>query len=99
MTNETEILKEIIEKNGETNQHMIACEECSELIKAVVKFERAKTAKDKLIARNHIVEECADVSVVIDQLKLIHDISEKELQREKDFKLVRLKARMDDGIY
>lgn len=99
MTNDTrdEILKNAIDYYGEFTQHSVAQEECGELIQAISKWLRAVKPTDQLNARNLIRDEMADVLVMLEQLKLMHSISDKELNQQIDYKLVRLRGRMDDG--
>ena len=66
-------ITEIINKFGETNQLIIAMEECSELIKEVSKYIRTKDNKENL------TEELADVCIMIEQIRLIVGINELEL--------------------
>lgn len=100
MTNDSrsEILKEAIDYYGEFNQHSVAQEECGELIQAISKWLRAVKPSDQLNARNLIRDEMADVYVMLEQLKMMHSITDKELQKEIDYKLVRLRGRIDEGI-
>lgn len=100
MTNDSrnEILKEAIDYYGEFNQHSVAQEECGELIQAISKWLRAVKPSDQLNARNLIRDEMADVYVMLEQLKMMHSITDKELNQQIDYKLVRLRGRMDEGI-
>ena len=95
MSNET-ILRKVIQHYGYINQHQVAMEECGELVQAISKFLRATTATDMLKARKGVVEELVDVQIMLDQLKIMHDISDKELNDEYKFKLVRLNGRLED---
>jgi len=100
MTNDSrnKILKEAIDYYGEFNQHSVAQEECGELIQAISKWLRAVKPTDQLNARNLIRDEMADVYVMLEQLKMMHSITDKELNQQIDYKLVRLRGRMDEGI-
>ena len=95
MSNET-ILRKAIQHYGYINQYQVAMEKCGELVQAISKFLRATTATDMLKARKEIVEELVDVQIMLDQLKIMHDISDKELNDEYKFKLVRLNGRLED---
>lgn len=95
MSNET-ILRKAIQRYGYINQHQVAMEECGELVQAISKFLRATTATEMLKARRGIVEEMADVQIMMDQLKIMHDISDKEMNDEYKFKLVRLNGSLED---
>ena len=59
----------IIEKYGSDKQQDIAIEECSELIKAICKYKRT------LDHVEDIVDEIADVKVMLAQLEIIFDCS------------------------
>lgn len=96
MIDKHKILVKTIYRYGEVNQHFKLMEECAELIQAVAKYQTSETAKEKLIQRNHIKEEMADVVIMIEQLKLLHDIKDGELEKEVEYKLARLQGRMDD---
>ncbi len=99
MTDEFKIkvYKKAVKHYGTYEQHNVAMEECSELIQAISKFLRATKAKDMLIARNHIREEIADVMIVIDQLRLMHAIGDKEMEQEVEYKVARLNERIEHG--
>lgn len=97
--------KEIIEKAiyyfGHTLQKVVAIEELSELQKALTKSIRreetkktdAYTHKDEEI-RNNIIEEIADVYICLDQLKAMFNIHDREIDDEKENKIVRLNNRI-----
>jgi NTP pyrophosphatase (non-canonical NTP hydrolase) len=80
-------ITEIINKFGETNQLIIAMEECSELIKEVSKYIRTKDNKENL------TEELADVCIMIEQIRLIVGINELELYEMMQKKLKRTEER------
>lgn len=92
-----DVYKKAIDYYGTYEQHSVAMEECSELIQAISKFLRADKPKDMLIARNHIREEIADVMIMIDQLRLMHSIGDKEMEQEVEYKVMRLKKRVEYG--
>lgn len=85
-----EFLCEVIEHYGKENQMGVAQEECAELIQAISKTRRGEHNTD------HIIEEIADVTIMLWQLKLIYTITDFELDREIEFKLDRLKERMHE---
>lgn len=86
---ENQILHEVIEKYGEEKQMRLAQEECGELIQAVNKYFRAmeveprnrKHAVER--ARKHLVEEIADVSIMLDQMRMLIDENHDEMKAEK----------------
>lgn len=91
------ILKKAIVRYGYADQTVKCMEEMGELTQALAKELIAPSATEKLKARAHIVEEISDVEIMLDQIKLMHDIKKDEVEKTKEFKLVRLNARIDDG--
>lgn len=91
-----EILSKVIAKYGE-NQLNIAQEELSELIQAISKIKRYPNSKD---AQLNLIEEIADVSIMIEQLQMYFGISNEVIQDEADIKLDRLENKMfeEDAI-
>ena len=75
----------VISVFGEKNQQMQALEELMELQHAI--FEHVHRGTDN---RNNIVEEIADVEIMLAQLKRIHNIDQKEIEQVQDRKLNRL---------
>ena len=95
-----EILKKAIEHYGPQNQMMVAMEESAELAQAVSKYIRCAKKwqfKEIIEARDHVIEEIADVLIMIEQLKIILDIQNHEINCFKDYKVNRLKRRMEGG--
>lgn len=84
---EKETLTESIKVNGGTLKKVICMEECSELIKEVSKDLRGK------LDRAHLIEECGDVLICIENLKIMYGIKDEELQEAIDFKVERQKQR------
>ena len=84
-------IKEIIQ-----NQVIETQEELAELIVAISKYKRA-VAKDKNIDKAviDIIEEIADVNIMIKQVMMLLDIEEFEVQNIEIVKLNRLEKRMD----
>lgn len=85
-----EIEIKAIETYGAMNQTMVAIEEMAELMQALVKCLRGK--KD----RNNLVEEIADVQIMLDQVMMIHGIELNEVIRVMEEKTKRLKERMEN---
>ena len=77
---------------GIKNQLHILAEECSEL--AVAASHVARERDDSVL---EIVEEIADVEIMIDQIKNHFSLSEKVMIK-KDEKLKRLKKRIEDEV-
>lgn len=79
-------------------------EECAELIQAVNKYRRVETGlgqpvveDKKAIARDNLVEEIADVELMLEQVKYLLQIPEDELLAVKTFKVNRTKERMESN--
>jgi NTP pyrophosphatase (non-canonical NTP hydrolase) len=88
-----EILEKAIRHYGAKNQMGVACEESAELIQAISKCLRYK---DDIEARNNLVEEIADVLIMIDQLKIIMNIKDYEIECYRRYKLERLERRIEN---
>lgn len=76
-------LEQIVATHGSLLQHVIAVEEMGELQKEVTKFIRGKGNID------HLIEEIADVQIMLWQLMVMHDITDEEVEREIAFKVDR----------
>ena len=80
---------------GKDIQSIVAMEECAELIQAISKMRRL-TDEDKTAekAYSNLVEEMADVLVVLEQLEEMYGISDREIQHVIEKKTVRQEERM-----
>ena len=65
-------------------------EEMSELTKEICKKKRGKDN------RVEIIEEIADVYIMLEQLKIICNISQKEIQNIAEVKVKRLNERLEN---
>ena len=95
-----DILEKAIKYYGPQNQMMMVLEENAELSQAITKYIRStkKGQFNEIIkARKNVVEEIADVLIVIEQLKIMLDIQNYEINCVKDYKLNRLKERIEKG--
>ena len=88
-----DILEKAIKHFGVENQMMQTMEELSELSVAISKCLRYK---DDIEARNNLVEEVADVLIMIDQLKIIMNIKDYEIECYRRYKLDRLERRIEN---
>lgn len=86
--NQNQIYEKLIEKYGEL-QLVVAIEELGELQKELCKTLRGKEKKEA------VIEEMADVYIMLDQLKLIYDIPSPVIRAEKNKKLLRTKERLE----
>lgn len=84
----TDTYKQAIETYGEKAQKLMAIEEMSELTKEICKDFRGK------LNREHLVEELADVTITIDQLMIMYEISGEEVGLMRIKKVERLKERL-----
>lgn len=87
---EADIYKVTIEANGKDRQLCVAMEECAELIQAISKFERYGTGE----TQENVAEEIADVQIMIEQLKIICNITDEHIKSYHDKKINRLKERL-----
>lgn len=78
---------------GNNPQIDVAIEEMSELIKALLKWRRARGA-ELTAARDCIVDELADVRIMARQMEILFQC-EDEVERRIDFKVQRQAARLD----
>lgn len=83
-----DILEKAIEVYGADLQKQVAIEEMAELTKEICKDFRGKGN------REHIIEEMADVCIMLDQLMIIYDIKTNEMLDEIDIKTARLEERI-----
>lgn len=78
-----------LSRYGVDAQTMVLVEECAELLNAIAKFKRRRST------REDIITELADVSIMVEQMALCYGFD--DFVSEKDFKLNRLKCRLDGG--
>lgn len=86
---ETAIYKAAINKWGNDHQITVAIEEMSELTKELCKYKRGNQNI------TNMVKEIADVEIMVEQLKIIFDVYES-VKEEKEFKLERLRKRIEE---
>lgn len=86
-------LNTIVETYGSDKQEDMAIEECSELIKAILKF-RLSNAKDSDL-RDAVIDEIADVQIMLTQLGIIFNCVE-EVNERIDFKIDRQMGRIKE---
>ena len=92
-------LRKIADHYGLDSQLKQAVEEMAELIQAFNKYTRSRgsgqpTTTDELTARLNIIEEVADVEIMLSQVKYLLDISDDEIEAIKCIKLDRTLDRM-----
>ena len=84
-----DILEKAIEKYGEKQLDQ-AQEELAELIVAISKYKR----NENKFTISNVIEEIADVRIMLKQVMMLLDIKEFEVKSEEIYKLNRLKERM-----
>lgn len=94
--------KKIAEHYGYEAQSSQLVEECAELIQAVSKYRRVRgmgqeTTESEQVALDNLVEEIADVELMLEQVKHLLQIPEEDIQAVKLFKVNRTKERMGKG--
>lgn len=92
-------MKEVFEKAiltyGQTAQEDVAIEEMSELIKAICKMRRAGV-NEKPAATDAIVDEIADVSIMMEQLCMMYECFDA-VENRRQYKVRRLANRLKEA--
>lgn len=91
-TERKRIIIEIIQHYGKELQIEVAQEELAELIQAISKYKRVKSHKNY----DNIIEEVADVFIMINQLVTMLCIPWYTVEEEIDYKLNRTLKRMKE---
>lgn len=89
----TESNRKIVKRYGMPIQSTIAMEECGELIQAISKMKRDASDHNY----EHLVEEMADVYIVLDQLQFMFNVKQEDLDNMILFKQSRNEARLKYG--
>ena len=87
------ILEENIKEHGVAFETVIAMEECAELIQAISKVKRYGFVGEY---RDNLIEEIADVSIVIREIMMIFGISVGDINEVIDSKIQRIKSRLEE---
>ena len=90
------VLEENIKEHGVAFETVIAMEECAELIQAISKVKRYGFVGEY---RDNLIEEIADVNIVVLELMMIFDISNDDIAEFIDSKIQRIKKRLDKTEY
>lgn len=90
------ILEENIKEHGVVEETVIAMEECAELIQAISKVKRYGFVGEY---KDNLIEEIADVSIVIREIMMIFGISVGDINEVIDSKIQRIKKRLDKTEY
>lgn len=98
--NISEEIKKIADHYGYNAQSNQLIEECAELIQAINKHKRAQgSLKEERynIAFDNLLEEIADVEIMLEQIKHLLEIPEEDILAMKTCKINRTKERMAQG--
>ena len=87
---EKELYKELLLLNSSA-QMIVAIEELSELQKELTKALRNK------IDRVAILEEYVDVTIMLEQIKILYELNDKDINLMKKMKLDRLRERLENN--
>ena len=85
-----EIYREALEQWGADSQFNAAIEEMAELISVIQHFRRKKTW-GHLSTREEVIDEIADVEIIMEQLKCMFNVNSLYLFNIKERKLERVK--------
>ena len=92
--NDERIMQQAIETYGVQAQCDVAIEEMAELTQVVMKIRRiSDDYEETMAARDHLIDEIADVGIMIDQMEMMFGAVDVEKMRRK--KLLRLKKRLE----
>ena len=86
------VLEENIRENGVVLETVIAMEELAELIQAISKVKRYGFVGEY---RDNLIEEIADVDIVITELLMAFNVSEDEFFNVLGRKIQRIKSRLE----
>ena len=90
------VLEENIKENGVALETVIAMEELAELIQAISKVKRYGFVGEY---KDNLIEEIADVSIVIREIMMIFGLSVGDINEVIDSKIQRIKKRFDITEY
>lgn len=88
---QTALLKELRDLYGETFQVMVCIEELNELACVLCKYPRyddPTEAKQKL--HDKILDEYTDVTIILDHVKNIFNLSDEECEKHREAKIQRI---------
>ena len=90
-----EVFEKAIHTYGQTAQEDVAIEEMSEHIKAICKMRRAGV-NEKPAATDAIVDEIADVSIMLEQLCMMYECFDA-VENRRQYKVRRLENRLKEA--
>lgn len=90
---EKKVFEDAMRMWGTVAQFHMTIEESSELIKAICKWLRAHDDTELHERTKELVDELADVSIMVDQLKL--EVGQEPFDRARDLKMRRLAGKLE----
>ncbi|WP_251861947.1 hypothetical protein [Clostridium sp. Marseille-Q2269] len=90
--NQKKMCEKIIKNSTEIKQSFVAMEELAELQQAISKYQREPT----IFNVDNIIEEMADVYIILEELKYVFPMYEDEIEKQIEFKLQRELKRIAD---
>lgn len=93
-------LKKIVNHYGFSNQLQMLVEEMAELTQAICKYKRYNDATNRIAVIENLIEEMADVEVVLTQVKMIvgNDDVEKRIAEKVERQLERIKQEEEEWM-
>ena len=92
---EKDLYERNIKYHGIEQETTIAMEECSELIQAISKCKRYGCINKY---RENLIEEMTDVLIMIDELKMIYQISDVDISDRRQYKMNRQSYRIKNNL-
>lgn len=92
---EKDLYERNIKYHGIEQETTIAMEECSELIQAISKCKRYGCINKY---RENLIEEITDVLIMIDELKMIYQISDVDISDIRQYKMNRQSYRIKNNL-
>ena len=83
-------LEKAVKRFGAEHQARKLCEECGELMTAVMHCLESRDSAD------HVAEEMADVTLMMVQMRIIFGVSEEDIDKWMAYKLERLRERLEN---
>jgi len=83
------VIRGMIDKYGHKNQTIVAIEELAELQKELTKYLRGEGNHD------HLVEEFADVNIMLIQISEMYNLTDREVWEAIDFKIDRMQKDLE----
>lgn len=91
------IERQAVARYGPAHQLVKTQEELGELIQAIAKLQNAENAAEAEALAERVLEEATDVSIMLDQLKLIIPLGTSRMDAWKKSKLSRLAGRLEEA--